>query len=143
MKVNELMTRDVTLADPDMTLQAAASLMRDCDFGVLPVGENDRLVGVITDRDIAVRAVADGRDPASTTVRDTMSPGIRWIFEDSEAAAAAQMMTENQIRRLPVISRDKRLVGIVSLGDFAVESSSIRPAAEALSGVSKGAGQHR
>lgn len=139
MKVNELMTRDVTLAEPDMTLDRAATLMRDRDFGVLPVGENDRLVGVITDRDIAVRAVADGRDPTSTTVRDAMSPGTRWVFEDASCEEAAQVMKEHQIRRLPVINRDKRLVGIVSIGDFAVESSSIRPAAEALSGISAGA----
>jgi CBS domain-containing protein len=106
------------------------------------VGENDRLVGVITDRDITVRAVADGKDPRSTKVRDVMSSGVRWIYDDASTKEAAQIMSKNQIRRLPVINHDKRLVGIVSIGDFAVESSEIRPAAEALSGVCKGAERH-
>lgn len=138
MKVNEVMTADVTLADPDMSLRQAAAIMRDKDFGALPVGENDRLVGVLTDRDITVRAVADGRDPAKTTVRETMSEGIRWVYDDAKAEEATAMMKEHQIRRLPVINHDKRLVGIVSIGDFAVESGAVRPAASALSGISQG-----
>jgi CBS domain-containing protein len=142
MQVKAVMSTDVKLADPGMTLKQAAALMRDGDFGVLPVGENDRLVGVITDRDIAVRAVAAGKDPNSTTVREAMSEGVRWVYEDASTQEAAKMMSERQIRRLPVINRDKRLVGMVSIGDFAVESSEIRPAATALSGVSAGAEQH-
>jgi CBS domain-containing protein len=125
-----------------MSLCDAAAMMASHDIGVLPVGENDRLVGVITDRDIAVRAVAGGKDPRSTTVRDVMSNNVRWVYEDASTKEAAQIMSKNQIRRLPVINHEKRLVGIVSIGDFAVESAEIRPAAEALAGVSKGAEKH-
>ena len=142
MQVKDVMSTDVKLADPGMTLKQAAALMRDGDFGVLPVGENDRLVGVITDRDIATRAVAAGKDPSSATVREAMSEGVRWVYEDASTQEAARIMSEHQIRRLPVINRDKRLVGMVSIGDFAVESSEIRPAASALAGVSAGAEQH-
>ena len=139
MNLTQVMSPDVQLASPDMPISEAAAMMASNDIGVLPVGENDRLVGVITDRDITVRAVADGKDPRSTKVRDVMSSGVRWIYDDASTKEAAQIMSKNQIRRLPVINHDKRLVGIVSIGDFAVEASSIRPAAEALSGVSAGA----
>ena len=142
MNLTQVMSPDVQLASPDMPISEAAAMMASNDIGVLPVGENDRLVGVITDRDITVRAVADGKDPRSTKVRDVMSSGVRWIYDDASTKEAAQIMSKNQIRRLPVINHDKRLVGIVSIGDFAVESSEIRPAAEALSGVSKGAEKH-
>lgn len=142
MNLTQVMSSDVQLASPDMPISEAAAMMASNDVGVLPVGENDRLVGVITDRDITVRAVADGKDPRSTKVRDVMSSGVRWIYDDASTKEAAQVMSKNQIRRLPVINHDKRLVGIVSIGDFAVESSEIRPAAEALSGVSKGAEKH-
>lgn len=142
MNLTQVMSSDVQLASPDMPISEAAAMMASNDVGVLPVGENDRLVGVITDRDITVRAVADGKDPRSTKVRDVMSSGVRWIYDDASTKEAAQIMSKNQIRRLPVINHDKRLVGIVSIGDFAVESSEIRPAAEALSGVSKGAEKH-
>jgi CBS domain-containing protein len=121
---------------PDMSIRDAASQMRDGDFGMLPVGENDRMIGTITDRDIAIRAVAEGKD-TGTKVRDVMSDGISWAYEDDSVEAAARIMSERQVRRLPVVDRDKRLVGIVALGDFAVESSEIRPAAEALSEISK------
>ncbi len=139
MQVKQIMTRSVELADPNMNLRDAAGAMRDGDFGILPVGENDRLVGTVTDRDITVRAVAAGLDPNTTKVREVMSEGIQYCFEDQSAEEAAQVMQKHQIRRLPVLNRDKRLVGIVALGDFAVESSAIRPAAQALSGVSQGA----
>lgn len=136
MLLKEVMSREVSLARPDMSVQEACALMREGDFGVLPVGEDDRLVGMVTDRDVAVRCCADGRDPQSTTVREVMTDRVRWAFEDSSVEDAARLMEENQIRRLPVINADKRLVGIVALGDFAVESSEIRPAAEALAAVS-------
>jgi CBS domain-containing protein len=142
MNLTEVMSTDVQLASPEMALSEAATMMDAHDVGVLPVGENDRLVGVITDRDITVRGVAAAMDPKTATVREVMSEGVRWVFEDSSTSDAAKIMRENQIRRLPVINRDKRLVGIVSIGDFAVESSEIRPAAEALSGISKGAERH-
>jgi CBS domain-containing protein len=138
MQLRDVMTKDVKLTDPGMTLKGAATLMRDGDFGLLPVGENDRLVGTITDRDIVVSAVAEGKDPNTATVRDAMSEGVLYCFEDQPADEAADVMRERQVRRLPVLNRDKRLVGIVALADLAVESGSIKPAAQALSGVSRG-----
>ena len=135
-KLKDLMSRDVKVISPDMSIREAAREMRDGDFGMLPVGENDRMIGTISDRDIAIRAVAEGKD-TGTKVRDVMSEGIAWAFEDDSVEEAAKIMSKCQVRRLPVVNRDKRLVGIVALGDFAVESSEIRPAAEALSEISK------
>ena len=134
--LKDLMSRDVKVIDPDMTIGEAAKKMRDGDFGMLPVGEDDQMIGTISDRDIAIRAVAEGKD-ADTKVRDVMSEGIAWVYEDESVEQAAMIMSERQVRRLPVVSRDKRLVGIVALGDIAVESSVIRPAAQALSAISK------
>jgi CBS domain-containing protein len=136
MQLKDVMTTNVTLTDPSTTLQAAANAMREGDFGLLPVGENDRLVGTITDRDITVRAVAAGKDP-TTPVREAMSEGVVYGFEDQSTEEAAQLMSQHQIRRLPVLNRDKRLVGIVALGDFAVESKALESAAKALHDVSK------
>ena len=135
-KLTDLMSRDVKVISPDMSIREAAIEMRKGDFGMLPVGEKDRLIGAITDRDIAIRAVAQDKD-GNTKVRDVMSEGIAWIFDDESVEDAAKMMSQRQVRRLPVVDRNKRLVGIVALGDFAVESSEIRPAAEALSEISK------
>lgn len=135
-KLTDLMSRDVKVISPDTSIQDAAKEMREGDFGMLPVGENDRMIGAITDRDIAIRAIAVGKD-GSTKVREVMSEGIFWVYEDQSIDDAAKMMSERQVRRLPVVDRNKRLVGIVALGDFAVESSEIRPAAEALSEISK------
>ena len=135
-QLKDLMSRDVKVISPDMSIREAASQMRDGDFGMLPVGENDRMIGTITDRDIAIRGVAEGKD-IGTKVRDVMSEGISWAYEDDSVEAAAKIMSERQVRRLPVVDRDKRLVGIVALGDFAVERSEVRPTAEALSGISQ------
>ena len=110
--------------------------MRDGNFGMLPVGENDRMIGTISDRDIAIRAVAEGKGNA-TKVRDVMSDGISWVYDDESVEHAAKVMSERQVRRLPVVNRDKRLVGIVALGDFAVEKSEFQPAALALAEISK------
>lgn len=137
MQLLDVMTPNVRLTDPSTTLKDAALAMRDGNFGLLPVGENDRLVGTLTDRDIAVEAVAEGKDPNSTTVREAMSEGIAYCFEDQTPDEAADIMRKRQIRRLPVLNRDKRLVGIVALADLAVESGAIKPAAQALSGVSR------
>ena len=135
-KLKDLMSRDVKVISPDMTIRDAAREMRDGDFGMMPVGEDDRLIGTISDRDIAIRAVAEGKD-AGTSVREVMSEGVAWAYEDDSVEEAAKIMSERQVRRLPVVDRNKRLVGIVALGDFAVESSEIRPAAQALSEISK------
>jgi len=135
-QLKDLMSRDVKVINPDMTIGEAARKMRDGDFGMLPVGEDDRMIGTISDRDIAIRAVAEGKD-SETKVRDVMSDGIAWAYEDDSVEKAANIMSERQVRRLPVVNRNKRLVGIVALGDFAVESSEIKPAAQALSEISK------
>ena len=121
MKVHNVMTKGAVCTRPDATLQEAAGQMKKLDVGALPVCDNDRLVGVITDRDIAVRSVADGHDPTADHVRDAMTPGIVYCFEDQDASEAAKLMAEKQVRRLPVLDRNKRLVGIVSLGDLAVD----------------------
>ena len=135
-RLKDVMSRDVKLVTPDTTIREAAQQMRDGDFGMLPVAENDRMIGAISDRDIAIRAIADDKGP-STTVREVMSEGICWAYEDDSVEQAATVMSERQVRRLPVVDRDKRLVGIVSLGDFAVDRTDIEPAAEALSGISQ------
>jgi len=129
--LRDLMSRDVTVISPDMSIRDAAREMREGDFGMLPVGESDRMKVTISDRDIA-----EGKDSA-TQVRDVMSEGVAWAYECDAVEEAAKIMSKRQVRRLPVLDRDKRLVGIVALGDFAVESSEIRPAAEALSEISK------
>ena len=135
MDIREVMTPDVVIASPDDTLQHAAEMMVDIDAGVLPVGEKDRLVGMLTDRDITVRAVAAGKAPSECKVREIMSPEIKYVYEDESLEDAARNMSELQIRRLPVLNRDKRLVGIVSLGDLALKKKST--AGDALKGVSR------
>ncbi|MBT2336324.1 CBS domain-containing protein [Variovorax paradoxus] len=134
--INDVMSRDVQVISPDATIAEAAQCMRDGDFGMMPVGENDRMIGSISDRDIAVRAVAEGRG-ADTKVRDVMSDGVRWAYEDESIERVAAIMGEYQIRRLPIVSRDKRLVGIVALGDLAVKEPAPAPAAEALCEISE------
>ena len=135
-RLKDVMSRDVKVINPESTIREAARAMLEGDFGMMPVGENDRLIGAISDRDIAVRGVADGKD-SNAKVREVMSEGITWAYDDDSVENAARIMSEHQIRRLPVINHDKRLVGIVALGDFAVDSSEIEPAAEALSEISK------
>jgi CBS domain-containing protein len=130
------MTKGAECVSPSTTLQDAARKMRNLDVGPLPVCDNDRLVGVITDRDITVRAVADGSDTRTATVREVMTPQV-FCFEDQDVAEAARIMQENQIRRLVVLNRDKRLVGIVSLGDLAVETGDQRLAGKTLEKVSQ------
>jgi CBS domain-containing protein len=136
MQVREVMSKEVKIVSPGDTIDKAAKLMKDCDCGSLPIGENDRLVGVVTDRDIAVRAVAKGKSPKECTVRDVMSKGIKYVFDDETTEAAAQSMSRLQVRRLPVLNREKRLVGIVALGDLATKHDG--PAAgSALKEISK------
>jgi len=118
MQVNEIMTPTVHIADPNMTIRDAARCMRADNVGALPVGENDRLVGMVTDRDIVVRAVAEERSAGNTTVREVMSKGICYCFADEDAEGAARVMAKHQVRRLPVLNRAKRLVGVVALADL-------------------------
>ena len=135
-KLSEVMTKNVQIISPDATIKEAAQQMRGGDFGMLPVGEDDRMIGAISDRDIAIRAIAEGKE-SSTRVRDVMSGGIVWAYETDTVEDAARIMSENQVRRLPVVNKDKRLVGIVALGDFAIDSADIVPAAEALAEISR------
>ena len=141
MKVREAMTRDVRLARPDQTIREAAGLMAQLDIGALPVEEDDRLVGMITDRDIAVRAVGQGRGP-DTPIRDVMSRDVKYCFEDQSVDEVTRNMGDIRVRRLPVVNRDKRLVGILSLGDLAIDASAQDEAGEALGGISRPGGQH-
>jgi CBS domain-containing protein len=136
MNVSEVMSSDVYVSSPDDTLHAAAQAMADLDTGVLPVGEGDRLIGMITDRDIVVRGVARALDPQTTTIRDVMSSGVCYCFDDEDVEDAAQQMAELQVRRLPVLDRSKRLVGIISLGDLSQEADK-RVTGDALQGVSE------
>jgi CBS-domain-containing membrane protein len=140
MKVGEIMTRDVCIANPGETLREAAAEMEKCDIGVLPVGEHDRLVGMITDRDIAIRGVAHGLGPEAR-VRDVMSAEVKYCFESDEVEALAYNMADQQIRRLPVLSEQKRLVGIVALADMATSKDALAPTV-ALSGISQTGGPH-
>jgi CBS domain-containing protein len=140
VKVSDTMTADVRVASPDETVQDAARAMASLDAGVLPVGENDRLVGMITDRDIAIRAVAEGKGPKAK-VKDVMTRDVKYCFEDQDIEDVAQNMGDIQVRRLPVVNRDKRLVGIVSLGDIAATDRS-RKTAEALNRISRPGGEH-
>ncbi len=140
MRVNEAMTSDVRIANPEQTIAEAARIMAELDAGVLPVGDNDRLVGMITDRDIAIRAVAAGKT-AETPVSEVMSKEVKYCFEDEDIDDVAENMAEIKVRRLPVLSRDKRLVGIISLGDIAIAEGP-ESAGDALCGISKPGGQH-
>ena len=139
--VAEVMTRDVRVVGPEETVQQAARLMGEADAGAVPVGENDRLVGMITDRDLAVRVIGEGKDPARTKVRDVMTPGTAYVFEDEDLGAVAESMRGRQVRRMPVLNRDKRLVGIVSLGDLAREAGAWQGIGRALSGMSRERGK--
>ena len=137
MRVSEVMTRDAECIGPDATLQQAAEKMKSLDVGSLPVCDNDRLAGMLTDRDITVRSVSDGHDPRTDRVRDAMTPKVISCSEDQDIAEAAKLMKENQIRRLPVLNRAKRLVGIVSLGDLAAETHDEQLAGSTLEAVSE------
>ncbi|WP_374447316.1 CBS domain-containing protein [Stella sp.] len=140
MNVRDCMTTEVHLCAPGDSVRDAANAMRSADAGSIPVGENDRLVGMITDRDIALRVVGDGLDP-ETPVRDVMSDEILYCFDDETVEDVARQMADLQVRRMPVVNREKRLVGIVSLGDLAQGSTTAGQAA--LRGVSAPGGAHR
>ena len=135
MQVQQIMSKDVHIADPNMTIRDAARQMRAENIGSLPVGENDQLIGMVTDRDIVVRAVAEERSPGNTTVREVMSEGLCYCFEDDDVERAAQVMAQHQVRRLPVVNRNKRLVGVVALADLG--RSEDEPAKDALKGISE------
>jgi CBS domain-containing protein len=137
MNISEVMSNDVRVSSPDDTLRTAAQMMADLDTGVLPVGEGERLIGIVTDRDIVIRGVANAMDPETTSIRDVMSSGVCCCFDDEDVDDVAQQMAELQVRRLPVLNRSKRLVGIVSLGDLSQQADP-RVSGDALQGVSEG-----
>ena len=135
MRVSEAMTRDVQIANPEQSICDVAKIMAESNVGSLPVGENDRLVGMITDRDIAVRAVAEHKSP-DTRVRDVMTQDVKYCFDDEDIKHVATNMGDIQVHRLPVLNREKRLVGIVSLADVATKAGAA-PAGKAVSGISQ------
>ncbi len=138
MKVKEIMSQDIDVVAPETTLRDAAERMHSLDVGVLPVCEDDRLVGVITDRDITVRATADGLDPFATQVGEIMSKDdLVTCCEDEEVEDATRKMREKKVRRLPVLNDGRRLVGILSLGDVAVDEESPHMSADTLKDISR------
>ncbi len=136
MKISDCMTPHVRLCAPNDTIQDAARTMKEMDVGLLPVGENDRLVGTITERDIVIRALAAGKG-LDCQVKEAMSTGIHYCFDSDTIEAVAEKMAEQQIRRLPVLNKQKRMVGIVSLGDLAKASEKV--VGKTLKGISKSA----
>jgi CBS domain-containing protein len=142
MRVKDVMTPHAECVGPDDTLQEAARKMRDLDVGPLPVCDHDRVVGIVTDRDITVRATAEGLDPKTATVRAAMTEGIDYCFEADDVAEAERLMAERQVRRLPVMNDQKRLVGIVSLGDLAIKDEYPTRPGEVLREVSEPAMAH-
>lgn len=141
MKISEVMTTEVEKVSADQTAREAASFMLRADAGSIPVCDGDRVIGMITDRDIAVRGVAEGRGP-DTPVSELMSDGIVCAHEDDDVQSVAQRMSEEQVRRMPVVDAEDRLIGIVSLGDLARETNG-ESAHQALEGVSAPGGQHQ
>jgi CBS domain-containing protein len=140
MKVSEAMTSEVRMVNPEDSIHDAARLMADMDVGALPVSDSDRLVGIVTDRDIAVRAVAHGKSP-DTKVREVMSWEVMYCFDDQDVEDVALNMGDIKVRRLPVVNREKRLVGIISVGDLA-RCQDTETTGETLAGISEPGGAH-
>ncbi len=136
MQVRDIMTPKVDLVDPATLLVDAAKIMRDDDVGALPIGRDDRLVGMLSDRDIVIRGIADSKFPQTTTAGDVMSPGVLYCYDDQDVEEAAAIMSQQHVRRLPVVNRDKRLVGIVSFGDLWAKDAPAA-AAETLQEISR------
>ena len=143
MRVAEIMTPDVEVAAPDDWVQTAAALMRDNGAGVLPVCESGRLVGMITDRDITIRAVAEGKSPSGCIVREVMTEPVNYAFEDDEVDDVARKMAQWQVHRLPVLNREKELVGIVSVSDISLEARDQKSTAQAVHGIARPSTQHK
>jgi CBS domain-containing protein len=137
MQVGKVMTPRAVCTRPEATLQEAALRMSELDVGSLPVCDNDRLVGMLTDRDITIRSIAQGHDPKEHRVREVMTSDIFFCFEDQDVTEVASIMREKQVRRLPVLDKDKHLAGIVSLGDLAVETHDEELVGRALEGISE------
>ncbi|MCB9149901.1 MAG: CBS domain-containing protein [Caldilineaceae bacterium] len=137
MLIKEMMTRNVEVVRPNASIQDAASKMKSLDIGSLPVCDGSKIHGMITDRDIVIRAVAEGRDSTQTKVADVLTDNLIYCFEDQSVQEAADAMQQYQIRRLPIVNRDKELVGIISLGDLAVDTENEKLAGATLVDVSQ------
>ena len=137
MKISDVMTSEVEVVHPDATLREAAEKMKALDVGPLPVCDGQRLLGMVTDRDITVRATAEGKDPNTTPVRDVMTASVVYCYADQDVSEAANLMEREQIRRIVVLDRAKNLVGVVSLGDLATGGASRKLTGKALEGVSE------
>jgi len=135
--IKDVMTPQAEVVSPDATAEDAASVMKTLDIGVLPVCDEEGLVGILTDRDLVVRVLAAKRDPKATLVGEAMTPSVVWCFEDDDVERAASLMAEQQIRRLPVLNRERQLVGIVSLGDIAGHGETRRLGEAVLEDVSQ------
>lgn len=137
MQAKDIMSKKPEFLPPTATLIEAARKMSENDFGFVPVGENDRLIGAVTDRDIIIRAISKGKDPTKTQLKDVMSEGIHFCFEVDELEKVASKMEELQIRRLVVLNKDKRMVGIISLGDIATKCKDPKLCSEIADAVSQ------
>ena len=142
MQVSQILSRNVETIRPDLPVREAAQRMRSLDVGSLPVCDGRRLLGMVTDRDITVRVVADGRDAAHTPIQDAMTPDVVFCFEDDDVQKAADLMEQHQVRRLPVLDRDRQLVGILALGDLATTGRD-KLSGEALEQISQPSGSSR
>lgn len=143
MKVSDVMTRDVEVIRPNASIAEAAEKMRQLDIGPLPVCDGAEVLGMVTDRDITIRATAEGQDPKTTAVKTVMTPDVLYVFEDQDVKEASDMMAEHQVRRLVVLNREKRLVGIVALGDVAVEKDDDKLSGQTLEKISEPAKPNR
>lgn len=137
MKINEIMTKEPNYIGPNESLQEAALRLRDLDVGMLPVGDGVKLKGMLTDRDITVRVIAEGIDPKTVRVSDVMTPEVLYAYDDQDVEEAAKIMHDQQVRRLVILNRDKDMVGIVALADIANRAKDPGVESEALEGVSK------
>ena len=143
MQVSQIMNRNVRVIRPDTNVRQAAQEMKTLDVGALPVCDGQSLLGMITDRDIAIRAVADAKDPQNTRVSDIMSPEVVWCFDDASTEEVAAKMADHQVRRIPIVDRQKKLVGVVALADLATSQEDSDTKADTIEGVSEDSGRAR
>ena len=136
-QLKEIMTPQVDVISADATAEDASTIMKDLNIGAIPVCDGNRLIGMLTDRDLVVRVMAHHRDPKAVWVKEAMTPEVSYSFEDDEVEKAARLMSERQIRRLPILSKTKHLVGIVSLGDLAVHGTDATISGSVLEHVSR------
>ena len=139
MQIQQIMTQGVEFVEGDTPIINAAELMRDEDIGFLPVCENDRIVGTVTDRDITIRAVAQGFDPRTATVREVMTQEVFYCYADEDVEHAGKVMQENEVRRMLILNRQKRLAGVISLGDIAKAAGEKELAGETLGQIAEAA----